>query len=112
VIWRLVVFIINEIYYLFNMKRLDMVFKKKSPDSMKMIDILYYMVRILSIPFLIEGLFSAVSPVFLSLLVIWTFKIVLYHISERAYSFSTMRFPIFTILNILTYLTALYILIR
>jgi hypothetical protein len=111
-IWRLIFFILNEIYYILNMKRLDSSFKDKSQNGVRKLDLFYYVMRILSVPFLIEGILSSFSPVFLLLLSIWIFKIVLYHISDKAYHFSAIRFPFFSIINILVYMIVIYLIIR
>lgn len=111
-IWQLLFLISNEVYYLFNRKRLDSMFKSKSPECMKKLDMVYYIVRLLSLPFVVYGLFGSMSVIFTWILSIWVFKIVLYHISERAYSFSTLHFPIFTLVNIVSYMTIVYFIIR
>ena len=100
----LILFILNEIFYFSNRKRLDLFFNKKDPSKIKKIDIFYYLIKVTSIPWPIIGLFSSFSGLFLVVIILNFLKFMLYHISKRFYD---VYVDIHPILIISVYLTIL-----
>lgn len=101
----LIIFIANEIFYFSNRKRLDIFFKKKDPSQIKKIDILYYLVKIMSTVWPIIGLFSSFSGLFLVVLLLGLSKLFLYHLFNRFY---TVYVDIYPLLLITVYLVILF----
>jgi hypothetical protein len=101
----LIIFIANEIFYFSNRKRLDIFFKKKDPSQIKKIDILYYLVKIMSTVWPIIGLFSSFSGLFLLVLILGFSKLIFYHLFKKFY---TVYVDIYPILLISVYLTILF----
>lgn len=89
----LVAFAFNEFFFVFNRKRLDTNFKNKDVMSVKSIDILHYMLKVLSVFWPFIGLLSSMSSMFLVLISVWFLKFLLYHISVRTYSVWTLFSP-------------------
>lgn len=77
--------LLNEIYYIFNKGRLDLIFSKKDVSSIKKSDVLYYLLKVSSVIWPIVGLFSYMWPMFLGFIFLGLSKFMLYHISEKAY---------------------------
>lgn len=94
----LLIFIFNEIFYFSNRKRLDLFFKKKDPSQIKKIDILYYLIKILSIVWPIIGLFSSFKYLFFIILLLSIFKFILYHLFKNIYGIYLNIYPILLIL--------------
>lgn len=91
-------FALNEIYHSFNRKRLDLLFAKKQPENMRRMDILYYLVRVLSAVWPFIGLFSSMWPMFACLILASLLKFVFYHISEKSYAvYSLFLYPLISI---------------
>jgi len=101
----LILFILNEIFYFSNRKRLDLFFTKKDPSKIKKIDIIYYLIKVTSIPWPIIGLFSSFSGLFSIIIIINILKFVLYHLSKRFYDVYVNLNPL---LIISVYLTILF----
>ena len=78
--------LLNEIYYILNKGRLDLIFKKKDVSSIKKLDILYYLLKVSSVIWPIVGLFGALWPMFLGFIFLGLSKFLVYHISEKAYA--------------------------
>jgi hypothetical protein len=101
----LILFILNEIFYFSNRKRLDIFFKKKDPSQIKKVDIFYYLIKVTSVPWPIIGLFSSFSGLFLIIIILGILKFLLYHISKKFYDAYVNIYPI---LIISVYLTILF----
>jgi hypothetical protein len=101
----LILFILNEIFYFSNRKRLDLFFIKKDPSKIKKVDIIYYLIKVTSITWPIIGLLSSFSGLFLIVILLSFFKFLLYHISKRFY---VVYVNIYPILIISVYLTVLF----
>jgi len=97
-------FIFTEIYHVFNRNRLDLIFKKKEVESIKKIDILFYLSKLLSILWPLIGLFSSFSGLFMMIMVINLLKFVFYHASDSTYRFYIKVLPF---MNIVAYITIL-----
>lgn len=103
-------FAINEIYHVFNRKRLDLLFKNKDPENMRKMDILYYLVRVLSALWPIIGLFSSMWPMFAALILASLLKFAFYHISEKSYiAYSILAYPLISISIYVVILTMKFI---
>lgn len=81
----LLVFVLNEVYYLFNRERLDVNFKNKDIESTTKLDLVYYLTRVMYWVWIIAGLFSGLSYLFVILLVVGFIKFPLFHINRKAY---------------------------
>lgn len=101
----LILFITNEIFYFSNRKRLDIFFKKKDPSQIKKIDILYYLIKIMSTVWPIIGLFSSFKGLFLIVLSLGLSKLLFYHLSKKFYNVYVDVYPI---ILISVYLTILF----
>jgi len=101
----LILFVLNEIFYFSNRKRLDLFFTKKDPSKIKKIDIFYYLIKVTSVTWPIIGLFSSFSALFLVVILLGVSKFLLYHISKRLY---VVYVNIYPILIISVYLTILF----
>ena len=100
----LILFILNEVFYFSNRKRLDVFFKKKDPSQIKKLDIVYYLLKITSIFWPTIGLFSSFSTLFSLLILLGLSKFILYHFSKKVYSIYVDVYPILTISIYLTIL--------
>ena len=52
----LIIFALNEVYYVFNKSRLDLNMKKRDVDSTKNIDIAHYLLRVMFWIWIVIGL--------------------------------------------------------
>lgn len=104
----LLVFAMNEIFFVFNRNRLDRNFKNKDIESVKKVDLLHYVLKTMSVIWPIVGLFTSMQYMFLILISIWVLKFVLYHVSERAYLVYSLVTPL---LNAIMYV-AIFLLRR
>ncbi len=78
-------FIFSEIYHFFNKKRLDLIFKNKDTETIRKVDIIFYMSKLLSIFWPIIGLFSSFNHIFMFIIAINLMKFVLYHFNDMIY---------------------------
>ena len=101
----LVLFTLNEIFYFSNRKRLDIFFKKKDPSQIKKLDILYYLIKIMSTVWPVIGAFSSFRELFIIALFLGLSKFLLYHISKVIYG---VYIDVYPILIIIVYLTILF----
>ena len=97
-------FIFSEIYHFFNKKRLDLIFKNKETKTIRKIDIVFYMSKLLSIFWPIVGLFSNFSHLFLLIIVINLMKFVFYHLNDNIYKLYISALPW---MNVVVYITIL-----
>lgn len=97
-------FIFSEIYHFFNKKRLDLIFKNKETKTIRKIDIVFYMSKLLSIFWPIVGLFSSFSHLFLLIIVINLMKFVFYHLNDNIYKLYISALPW---MNVVVYITIL-----
>ena len=97
-------FIFSEIYHFFNKKRLDLIFKNKDTKTIRKVDIVFYMSKLLSIFWPIIGLFSSFSQLFLLIIVINLMKFFFYHLNDRLYKVYINALPW---MNVVVYITIL-----
>jgi hypothetical protein len=97
-------FIFSEIYHFFNKKRLDLIFKNKDTKTIRKVDIVFYMSKLLSIFWPIVGLFSSFSHLFLLIIVMNLMKFVFYHLNDHIYKVYISALPW---MNVVVYITIL-----
>ena len=97
-------FIFSEIYHFYNKKRLDLIFKNKDTETIRKVDILFYMSKLLSIFWPIVGLFSSFSHLFLFIIVMNLMKFVFYHLHDNIYKAYINVLPW---MNVITYIIIL-----
>ena len=97
-------FIFSEIYHFFNKKRLDLIFKNKDIKTIRKIDIVFYMSKLLSIFWPIVGLFSSFSHLFLLIIVMNLMKFVFYHLNDNIYKVYINALPW---MNVVVYIVIL-----
>lgn len=90
-------FALNDIYYIFNRKRLDLLFKNKEPENMRRLDIAHYLLKVLSVVWPIIGLFSSIWPMFVAIMLTAGLRFALYHASKEAYQIYSKAFPAISI---------------
>lgn len=98
-------FIFSEVYHFFNKKRLDIIFRNKDIDKTKMYDILFYVIKTISIFWPLIGLFSGLREFFLLIIIVNLIKFVLYHINYKLYQ---LYISLLHFINISLYLLILY----
>jgi hypothetical protein len=98
-------FIFSEIYHFYNKKRLDLIFKNKNIETIRKVDIVFYITKLLSIFWPIIGLFSSLNNLFLSIIFINILKFVIYHLNDSLYKVYINFLPW---INVLIYLTILF----
>jgi len=76
-----IIFIIMNIYYLINYKRLDKSFSERDRNSK--LDLIYYITKLLSWVWIIGGLFLENNIFYILLLSIGLIRIPLYHINKN-----------------------------
>lgn len=91
-------FLSNEIYHIFNRKRLDLLYEKKQPENIRKIDIFYYLLRVGSAIWPFVGLFSSLWGLFAGLILASFFKFAIYHANEEFYkAYSLLIYPMISI---------------
>jgi hypothetical protein len=80
-----ILFAINEIYYVFNKSRLDTNFKNLDLKSSTKIDIAHYLFRIMFWIWMIVGIWSSQSELFILLCSLHLVRFPFYHISRKLY---------------------------
>jgi hypothetical protein len=81
----LIIFAFNEIYYVFNKPRLDLNMKNRDVEATKSIDIAHYLLRILFWIWIVIGLWSSQSELFMFLGSLHLLRFLFYHINRKLY---------------------------
>jgi hypothetical protein len=79
-----ILFVLNNIYYLFNYKRLDKPFKER--DKNKILDLIFYINKVIFLIWLVFGFFS---PEFINILILTSIilvRIPLFYINKKTSS--------------------------
>lgn len=97
-------FILSEIYHFFNKKRLDLIFKNKDMETIRKVDIIFYMSKLLSIFWPVIGLFSGFSHLFMLIIAINLLKFMIYHLEDNIYKVYIRLLPW---MNVVVYITIL-----
>lgn len=96
----LLIFIPVEIYYVYNKFRLDQKFSNKDLDSLRKLDIVYYVLRVLYWVSIFSGIF--INPLLFSIMLgINIIKFPIYSINRKLYIIYDNILPILSILLIL-----------
>jgi hypothetical protein len=82
----LAILIINEFLFIFNRKRINVNFKNKDVEKVKLLDIYVYLLKTVSIFWPFIGLFSNFYFLFLLVILLNLFKFIIYHINLFLYS--------------------------
>lgn len=109
IIFFLILFIVNEIFYLSNRSRLNLNYKNKDVSETKKIDIIHYLIKIISYVYPIIGLFSDFSDLFKILILIASLKFIFYHINNKLFLVYISLLPIILIIS---YLSIIYYIIN
>ena len=89
-------FICNEIYYITNRDRLNQNFENKDIESIRKIDLVYYIIRVLYWGWLMYGIFIP-NIYYISLFTVGFIKFPLYHIDKKLYLIYDLVLPIISI---------------
>ncbi len=80
-----ILFAFNEVYYVFNKTRLDVSIKSLDVKSFSRFDILHYVFRMMFWVWMIVGIWSSQSSLFLFLTTLHLVRFPFYHLSRRLY---------------------------
>jgi hypothetical protein len=81
----IIIFIWMEIYYVYNKTNLDTIIKNKDVQGTSMKDILYYAFRLFFYSWLVIGLWSSQSNLFIFLASLHLLRFPFYHLNRRLY---------------------------
>lgn len=104
----LLVFVVSDVYYLTNRKRLSVNFQRKDIMSVRRLDLVYYLLKAISSAWPIIGLFTPFYAGFVAVIILWVLKFVSYHTSSRFYSVYVYAVPVLVSV-IYTYVFACWI---
>lgn len=90
-------FIWNEIYYINNKNKLILKYREMEINLFNIVDVLFYLTRVLYWIWMGIGLFSDMYMWFIAILSIGIFKIPLYYLFRKYYSLYDAISPIITI---------------
>jgi hypothetical protein len=96
---------LNEIYYILNRRKLDILVKNKQIDNVRIMDIIPYLLKVCSYVIPIIGLFSSFKEYFITFIIINLFRFLIYHLNNRLYHIYIYIVPI---VNIIIYLIILF----
>ena len=96
-----ILFALNEIYYVFNKSKLDTNFKNLDVKSSTKLDITHYLLKIIFWLWMIIGIWSSQSSLFLFLTTLHLIRFPFYHLSRRLYIIWTNILPSISFIFIL-----------
>lgn len=96
-----ILFALNEIYYVFNKSKLDTNFKNLDVKSSSKLDIAHYLLRIVFWIWMVVGIWSSQSDLFIFLTVLHLIRFPFYHLSRRFYIIWTNILPSISFIFIL-----------
>jgi len=96
-----ILFALNEIYYVFNKSKLDTNFKNLDVKSSTKLDIAHYLFRIMFWVWMIVGIWSSQSNLFIFLTILHLIRFPFYHLSKRLYIIWTNILPSISFIFIL-----------
>ena len=96
-----ILFALNEIYYVFNKSKLDTNFKNLDVKSSTKLDIAHYLLRIMFWVWMIVGIWSSQSNIFMFLTILHLIRFPFYHLSRRLYIIWTNILPSISFIFIL-----------
>jgi len=88
-----ILFALNEIYYVFNKSKLDTNFKNLNVKSSTKLDIAHYLLRIMFWIWMIVGIWSSQSELFIFLTTLHLIRFPFYHLSRKLYIIWTNILP-------------------
>jgi hypothetical protein len=97
-----VLFILNNLYYILNYKRLDEPFRMR--DKNNKLDLVHYLLKVFYIIWLVVGIFNFYSVFILILSSLIILRIPIYLISKKISLVYHRLVPPFTIITLLLYL--------
>ena len=98
------VLIANEVFYIINRKKIDLIFDKREMVDIKLSYIFYFLIKTVSYIWPIIGVFSGLSSIFLCIIGFGAIRFAAYHINRRLYNAYTSIMPF---INIALYLLVL-----
>jgi hypothetical protein len=96
-----ILFAFNEVYYVFNKNRLDISIKSLDVKSFSKFDILHYVLRLMFWIWIVIGLWSSQSEMFIFLGSLHLIRFPFYHISRKLYIIWDNILPSISIIFIL-----------
>jgi hypothetical protein len=96
-----ILFAFNEVYYVFNKTRLDISIKSLDVKSFSKFDILHYVLRLMFWIWIVVGLWSSKSEMFIFLGSLHLIRFPFYHISRKLYIIWDNILPSISIIFIL-----------
>jgi hypothetical protein len=96
-----ILFAFNEVYYVFNKTRLDISIKSLDVKSFSKFDILHYVLRLMFWIWIVIGLWSSQSEMFIFLGSLHLIRFPFYHISRKLYIIWDNILPSISIIFIL-----------
>jgi hypothetical protein len=96
-----ILFACNEVYYVLNKLRLDTNFKNLDLTSSSKVDIAHYLFRIMFWVWMIIGIWSSQSGLFIFLCILHAVRFPFYHLSRRLYIIWTNILPSISFIFIL-----------
>jgi hypothetical protein len=96
-----ILFALNEIYYVFNKLRLDVNIKTLDIKSFTKLDIAHYLLKIMFWIWMIVGIWSSQSELFIFLTTLHLIIFPFYHLSRRLYIIWTNILPSISFIFIL-----------
>jgi len=96
-----ILFALNEIYYVFNKSKLDTNFKNLNVKSSTKLDIAHYLLRIMFWIWMIVGIWSSQSELFIFLTTLHLVRFPFYHLSRKLYIIWTNILPSISFIFIL-----------
>ena len=96
-----ILFAFNEVYYVFNKTRLDISIKSQDVKSFSKFDILHYVFRLMFWMWIVIGLWSSQSEMFIFLGSLHLIRFPFYHISRKLYIIWDNILPSISIIFIL-----------
>jgi hypothetical protein len=97
----LIIFALNEIYYVFNKPRLDLNMKNRDVENTRKIDLVHYLLRALFWCWMVIGLWSSQSEMFIFLGSLHLIRFPFYHISRKLYIIWNNILPAISIIFIM-----------
>jgi hypothetical protein len=94
-----------EIYYVYNKTNLDTIIKNRDVENTSLKDIFYYITRIIFYVWLVIGMWSSQSDLFIFLTVLHALSFPFYHLSRRLYIIWDNILPSISIIFMIIILT-------
>jgi hypothetical protein len=93
IITLIILFIINNIYFLKNRYYLQKKFSEKNTSNNRLLEVLYYYVNLSYYIFILLGLFTNDNLYFYILSILFLLKFPIYHVSKKVYVIFSYLYP-------------------